>query len=101
MDTLTQVPIHKILILKGQLINREMAANDRAVEHCRHIANKAGIEALALGSDVDGIESTGEMVDFRNMPVLLDRMNKFFTMDEIGKISSGNVLRVVKDVLQG
>ena len=72
---------------------------DRAVEHCRHIADKAGVEALALGSDFDGIDETGEMVDFRNMPVLLDRMNKVFTMDEIDKIACGNVLRVMKEVL--
>ena len=72
---------------------------DRAVEHCRHIADKAGIEALALGSDFDGIDVTGEMEDYRNMPVLLDRLNKVFTMDEIDKIANGNVLRLMKDVL--
>ena len=72
---------------------------DRAVEHCRHIADKAGIEALALGSDFDGIDITGEMENYRNMPVLLDRLNKVFTMDEIDKIANGNALRLMKDVL--
>ena len=73
---------------------------DRAVEHCKYIADKAGIEALALGSDFDGIEETGEMVDYRNMPVLLDRLNKYFTMDQIDMIAGGNALRVMKDVLK-
>lgn len=73
---------------------------DRAVEHCRHIADKAGIEALALGSDFDGIGETGEMVDYRNMPVLLDRLNKEFTMDQIDMIAGGNALRVMKEVLK-
>lgn len=73
---------------------------DRAAEHCKHIADKAGIEALALGSDFDGIDETGEMVDFRNMPVLLDRLNKYFTMDQIDMIAGGNILRLMKDVLK-
>ena len=73
---------------------------DRAAEHCKHIADKAGIEALALGSDFDGIDETGEMVDYRNMPVLLDRLNKYFTMDQIDLIAGGNALRIMKEVLK-
>ena len=73
---------------------------DRAVEHCKHIADKAGMEALALGSDFDGIDETGEMVDYRNMPVLLERLNKYFTMDQIDMIAGGNALRVMKEVLK-
>lgn len=73
---------------------------DRAVEHCKHIADKAGMEALALGSDFDGIDDTGEMVDYCNMPVLLDRLNKYFTWDQIDMIAGGNALRVMKDVIK-
>ena len=73
---------------------------DRAAEHCKHIADKAGMEALALGSDFDGIEETGEIVDYCNMPVLLDRLNKYFTMDQIDMIAGGNALRVMKEVLK-
>lgn len=72
---------------------------DRAVEHCVHIANKAGMDALALGSDFDGIENTGEMVDYSNYPLLIDRLSKVFTMDQIDKITHENALRVIGDVI--
>lgn len=72
---------------------------ERAVEHCKHIADKAGIEALALGSDFDGIDETGEMVDYRNMPVLLDCLNKVFTANQVDLIAHGNALRIMKEVL--
>ena len=72
---------------------------DRAVEHCVHIADKAGIEALALGSDFDGIEHTGEMVDYSNYPLLIDRLNKVFTMDQIDMIAHENALRLIGDVM--
>jgi len=73
---------------------------DIAAEHCRHIADKAGIEALGLGSDFDGIDETGEIVDYSNMPVLLDRLNKYFTLDQIDMIAGGNILRVMKEILK-
>ncbi|MCI8610211.1 MAG: membrane dipeptidase [Firmicutes bacterium] len=72
---------------------------DRAVEHCVHIVDKAGIEALALGSDFDGIDNTGEMVDYGNYPMLIDRLNKVFTMDQIDKITHENALRIIGDVM--
>lgn len=73
---------------------------DVAVEHCRYIADKAGVEALGLGSDFDGMDGAGEIVDYSNMPVLLDRLNKYFTMDQIDMIAGGNILRIMKEVLK-
>jgi len=73
---------------------------DDVVKHCVHMADKAGVEALALGSDFDGIEATGEMGDYSNYPVLIDRLNKHFTMDQIDMITHKNALRVIKDVLK-
>ena len=73
---------------------------DLAIKHCKHIANKAGIEAVGLGSDFDGIFTTGEIVDFRNMDVLLERLNTAFTMDEVDMIANGNILRIMKEVMK-
>lgn len=64
------------------------------VRHMVHAKNKAGIESVALGSDMDGIESTLEFKDYSGNPVLLSAMEKKFTADEIDKICSGNFLRV-------
>ena len=69
-------------------------ATEDIVRHMVHAKNKAGIESVALGSDLDGIESTLEFKDYSGFPVLLSAMEKEFTADEVDKICSGNFLRV-------
>ena len=64
------------------------------VRHLAYAKNKAGIESVALGADMDGIESTLELSDYSGYPHLLEAMEKQFTADEIDKICSGNFLRV-------
>ena len=64
------------------------------VRHMIHIRDKAGIEAIALGSDMDGIESELEFRDYAGFPMLIDALQKEFTDDEIDRICSGNFLRV-------
>ena len=59
-----------------------------------YIKNKAGIETLALGSDFDGIDCGLEMKDYTGFPVLLEKMQKHFTDDEIDKITHKNFLRI-------
>jgi membrane dipeptidase len=67
------------------------------VRHLKHMADKAGIEALALGSDFDGITPAEEMRDYRDYGRLLQSLTQAFTGEEIGKICSENYLRVMKD----
>jgi len=69
------------------------------VRHARHIANVAGIDAVALGSDFDGIETPVEMGDYSGLPTLADALGKVFTPSELDKIFSKNALRVIKDVI--
>ena len=61
--------------------------------------NKAGIEAIGFGSDFDGIDDNGELVNYSGFSRLLAEMEKAFTYDEIDKICSLNALRVIKDVI--
>ena len=67
------------------------------VRHLLHIRNKAGIDALAFGSDFDGIGSKLEFEDYTGFPSIVDALQDSFTDDEIDKICSGNFLRVMKD----
>ena len=67
------------------------------VQHLEYMKDKAGIDALAFGSDFDGIESTLEFGDFAGFPQIVDALEKKFTDDEIDKICHGNFLRVLKD----
>ena len=67
------------------------------VRHMDRIRNKAGIEAVALGSDFDGIDCTLEFSDCAGLPMLIDAMGKVFTERETELICGENALRVFKD----
>jgi membrane dipeptidase len=68
------------------------------VRHAKYIANVAGIDAVALGSDFDGIDAKLEFGDYAGMPMLVDGLCRAFTDGEVEKICNGNVLRVIRDV---
>lgn len=77
----------------------DRATYDQIIEHLLYMRNKAGIEAVGFGSDFDGIDDNGELVNYGGFTTLLERMEKHFTYDEIDKICSENALRVVEDVI--
>lgn len=64
-----------------------------------YMRNIAGIDALALGSDYDGMESTMEWGDCSGTQLLLEGLEKDFTASEIDKIAFENALRVFRDTL--
>ncbi len=72
---------------------------DDVVRHALHIRDKAGIEALALGSDFDGIECELEWKDYSGYPKILDALCRVFTDDEVDLISNGNAMRVFRDII--
>ena len=69
-------------------------AVDDIVRHILHVRDMAGVDAIAFGSDFDGIESELEFGDYAGFPQLLRALEKHFTEDEIDRISSENFLRV-------
>ena len=69
------------------------------VRHMKHIADKAGIDAVALGSDFDGINDKLEFKDFVGMNQIVDGIADAFTADETDKICHGNALRVFREVI--
>jgi membrane dipeptidase len=75
------------------------ATFDQIISHLLYMKDKAGIEALGFGSDFDGIEDNGELVNYSGFTPLLEQMEKHFTDDEIDLICNGNVLRLMKDVI--
>lgn len=76
----------------------EYAEIGQVIRHMRHMADKAGIESVGLGSDFDGIDDAGEIKNYEGYIRILEKMEGVFTDDEIDKICSGNALRVMKDV---
>lgn len=70
------------------------------VRHIRHMADVGGIGCIGLGSDWDGIWGNLDIPDPSKEYVLFDALKKNgFSSTDIEKIASGNVLRVLDDVL--
>ena len=67
---------------------------DMVVRHLEHIRDKAGIDALAWGSDFDGFDNKIEFEDYSGFGRLLSALEGHFTDYEIEKICNGNFLRV-------
>ena len=76
----------------------EHATFDQIIQHLEYMKDKAGIDAIGFGSDFDGIEDNGELVNYGGFDHLIERMEGHFTYDEIDKITHLNALRVMKDV---
>ncbi len=69
------------------------------LRHMAHIADKAGIEAVALGSDFDGIDCTLELEDYTGLLPLAERIADRFGADKAERICRGNALRVLRDTI--
>jgi membrane dipeptidase len=82
----------------GAFLNNDAAAPSyaRIIDHLLYMKDKAGIDAVGFGSDLDGIDDYGEIVNYGGFSTLLERMQNKFTDDEIDKISHLNALRVIK-----
>ncbi len=78
------------------------ASVDDVVKHISYIAEIAGVEAVAFGSDFDGIPLAPEGIEnVSKFPLLIDKLIKSgFSEVEIMKISHGNFVRVLDDVLK-
>ena len=73
--------------------------NEDILRHMAHIADKAGIEAVALGSDFDGIDCTLELGDYSGLCALAERIADRFGTDAAEKICYQNALRVFGEVI--
>lgn len=76
------------------------ASAEDIVRHAKYIANVAGVDTVALGSDFDGINTEVEFRDYAGMPLLIDGLCRVFTEDEVEKICWKNTLRVIHDVMK-
>jgi membrane dipeptidase len=69
------------------------------VRHARYMADKAGIDIVALGSDFDGIGCDLEFGGVQGFPMLEEAFNTCFTADEVDKITHLNALRLIKETV--
>lgn len=68
------------------------------VRHGRYIADRIGIDHLALGSDFDGAKMPYDLKDVAGMPKLLQAfLDNGFSRGELEKLAYKNWLRVLRD----
>jgi membrane dipeptidase len=69
------------------------------VRHVGHVAEKAGIDHVALGSDFDGAAIPDEIGDVTGLPRVLEALRAAgYGDDDLRKIAHGNWLRVLGEV---
>jgi membrane dipeptidase len=69
---------------------------DLLARHARHVADRIGVEHVALGSDFDGTEVPDALGDVRGVPALLDEFAAAgFTSAEVEQIAWGNWRRTL------
>ncbi len=84
---------------RWQLENRmDQGTLHDLVDHIDHIVRVAGIDHVGLGSDFDGVTSLPtQLDDVSTYPVITQELlNRGYTPEEIHKILSGNILRVMR-----
>ncbi len=69
------------------------------VDHIEHIAKIAGKDHVGIGSDYDGITKVpAQLEDVSTYPLITQELlNRGWTAEEIGKLMSGNILRVMRE----
>ncbi|MCQ2412231.1 MAG: dipeptidase [Sphaerochaetaceae bacterium] len=72
---------------------------DEVISHMKYIANLVGFDALALGSDYDGINSTLEWKDYAGYPTLLEKVEQAFGSANTEKIAWENAFRTLKECI--
>lgn len=72
---------------------------EEVVAHLRHMANVAGVDTLALGSDYDGINSTLEWGDYSGNQQIVHALEKVFSSEDVEKICYKNALRAFRDII--
>jgi membrane dipeptidase len=88
--------------LNEDVLSHETASTAALLaEHARHMADAAGVETVALGSDLDGMGGHVEIDSIEKYGLLEEALRKEgFHNDEIEKIFYRNVLRVMHDAVK-
>lgn len=73
----------------------------RVVDHIDHIVKIAGIDAVGLGSDFDGIQAVPhDLASAADLPNLTaELLRRGYSETDVEKILGGNVLRVMQQVM--
>jgi membrane dipeptidase len=86
-----------VLFLRDDGRRDESTGLDVLVRHIAYVAERIGIDHVALGSDFDGTTVPAELKDAAGLPRLIDALCAHgFSGDEVAKIASGNWIEVLE-----
>lgn len=88
-------------IYESKIIEENVLGDARdVVAHIDHVVNLVGIDYVGFGSDFDGVSFLPRgLEDVSKYPNLIyELLKKGYSEDDIEKICSGNILRVMSDV---
>jgi membrane dipeptidase len=93
----------KIARQEWYAVNRQFPPNIATladyVDHIDHIVKVAGIDHVGIGTDFDGGGGVEGNFDVSEMPnITIELLRRGYSKTDIGKIWSGNLLRVMKEV---
>ncbi|MDX1700375.1 MAG: dipeptidase [Melioribacteraceae bacterium] len=82
--------------------NVDFGSAKTVADHIDHVVKLVGIDYVGLGSDFDGISTLPHGIkDVSSYPsIIYELLKKGYSEKDIGKICSGNILRVWKEVEQ-
>jgi len=81
---------------------RQLATVSDVVDHIDHIVEVAGIDHVGIGTDFDGGGGVEDCYDVSQMNnITIELVRRGYTEEEIDKIWSGNLMRVMGDVTAG
>jgi membrane dipeptidase len=71
-------------------------------DHIDYIAERIGVDHVALGSDFDGAQMSQELHDVTGLPRLIEELrNRGYDDESLEKIAYGNWFRVLRDTWKG
>jgi membrane dipeptidase len=73
------------------------ATVETLLDHVVHVAEVAGVECVALGSDFDGATVPSAVGDVAGLPVVLDAIGERFSTSETRAIAADNWHRVLRE----
>ncbi len=85
----------------GKFIDPKEPSLERLVDHAEHAIEIAGVDAVGIGSDFDGIGRSVPIVpEVSQLPTLTQAMlDRGFPAADVEKILGGNWLRVIEEVI--
>jgi membrane dipeptidase len=97
----TGINFHKGFLREDGRSNKETSVTE-IVRHAAYIADRIGVDHVALGSDFDGASMPKDLKDAAGLPKLIAAFGEHgFSEEEITKIAHGNWLRVLRQTWKG